>query len=113
MKRWMILVAVGLIFWTSPSLMGQPLPDIEAAEKRFSQGLSFYFRADYPGAVRAFEESAQLKPDEARTYYFLGYAYYEMGEIERARAAFSKAYEIDKDYQPPSPSRRAHQGRQP
>ena len=106
-----VIILISLALWVSPSPGQPPLPDIQEAEQRFSQGLVLYFSADYAGAIEAFEEASQLKPDEARTYYFMGYAYYEMGDdMERARAAFEKAFEIDKDYQPPSPSQRMEQG---
>src|SRR5690606_40786735 len=42
-------------------------------------------------AIRALEVAVNLAPDHRRAHNYLGLAYYENGEIERAREAFLKA----------------------
>lgn len=108
----MIVNALGLTLWISYGL-GQPLTDAAAVQKRFNEGLALYFSADYPAAIRAFEEVIKLDPTAAKAYYFLGYSYYEMKDPSKAREAFLQAYQLDPDYRPRSPASGSDQGRQP
>jgi hypothetical protein len=76
----------------APSRSGS---DSLAAADLFNQGMILLGQSDYRGAVRALEKSIGLDPEDAWTYYYLGYAYYEMEALSKARAAFSRAYELD------------------
>jgi Flp pilus assembly protein TadD len=45
-------------------------------------------------AVKIFEKIVQLKPAEAEAYNNLGFCYYTLGELEKARASLQKALEL-------------------
>jgi Tetratricopeptide repeat len=76
------------------------LSDSRAATNFFTEGVSMYSHADFPGAVRALEQSVRLNPYSAWAYYFLGYLHYEMKEFSKAQEAFSRAYELDPNFTP-------------
>ena len=77
--------------------------DSLAAADQFNQGMILLGQSDYAGAARALEKSIGLDPEDAWTYYYLGYAYYQMEELSKARAAFSRAYELDPRFTPRFP----------
>ena len=109
-KKWLIVILLGLILWTGLSI-AQPLS--KTAEKQFNQGLVLYFSGDYQEAIRAFEEVIALNQNSAKVYYFLGYSYYEIQDTEKAREAFSKVFELDKDFKPPRRADRIDKGIKP
>lgn len=84
---------------TAP-VSNRSISDARAAGDLFNQGMSLFSQSDYGGAVGALEKSIGLDPESAWTYYYLGYAYYEMEEFSKARAAFSRAYELDPRFTP-------------
>jgi len=68
----------------------------------FNEGVLLYSSADYAGEVRAFKESSRFNPYSASTKYLIGYAKYGISEFTNAQEAFSRAYELDPDFTPPS-----------
>jgi hypothetical protein len=104
-----------------PPIQGQetfPAPnpsasDNLAAADLFNQGMSLFGQSDYGGAVRALEKSIGLDAESAWTYYYLGYAYYQMEQFSKARAAFSRAYELDPRFTPRLPASSSDAGNSP
>jgi len=91
-----LLVPIGL--WA------EELFDLNAAQAHFQQGLQYYFQKQYPDAIHEFEETVKINPDDARGYYFLGYSYYQLREMEKAQEAFDQAYQLNPQYTPiPNP----------
>jgi len=104
-----------------PPVLGQetlpasspPDSDSLAAADQFNQGMILLGQSDYAGAARALEKSIGLDPEDAWTYYYLGYAYYEMEELSKARAAFSRAYDLDPRFTPRLPAPSSDAGKSP
>jgi len=93
---------------------GQELFDVQAANEHFNQGLNQYFQKDYAGAVENFTESIKINPDNAKAYFFIGYAYYKQGEFTKAGESFEKAYALDPRYSPiPQPTSTTEMSEQP
>lgn len=78
----------------------EDLFDQNTAETHFQKGLQYYFQRQYPEAIQEFEESLKVNPDDARSYYFLGYAYYELRDLDKAQEAFDLAYQANPQYTP-------------
>jgi tetratricopeptide (TPR) repeat protein len=74
--------------------------DRSAAETHFQKGLQYYFQGQYTDAIQEFDESLKVNPDDARSYYFLGYAYYQLRDLEKAQEAFDLAYQANPQYTP-------------
>lgn len=85
---------------TLTPVFGEELFDTGAAKQHFNAGLDLYFKKDYKEAIKEFEEAAQINPDNANAYYFMGYSYYKLKEMNKAREVFSQAYEVDSIYSP-------------
>jgi len=54
------------------------------------------------GAVSELEAWVDLNPVDTRGLYYLGYAYYEKGMMEKARLTFEEVYLLDPDFSPPN-----------
>ncbi len=78
----------------------EELFDLNASQTHFQNGLQYYFQSQYPAAIHEFQEALSINPDDARSYYFLGYAYYRLGELEKAQEAFDQAYQLNPQYSP-------------
>ena len=101
---------VVLCWVASLAIMAFSAPGVLAQEDAYSKGMRAYFKRDYAAAVRYLKEYAARQP-EARSYYFLGYAQYELtrrakhpagrtdfwADTEAARA-FKEAYLIDPEF---------------
>lgn len=99
----MIRIAWAVLWLTvtgvSPVLAEQ-LFDTEAATEHFNAGLDLYFSHNYKDAIREFETAAEIDPDNANAYYFMGYSYYKLKDMTKAREVFDQAYETDSKYSP-------------
>lgn len=96
-------MAVWLLAWVllaPPSALAEELFDLNASQTHFQNGLQYYFQNQYPAAIQEFEEALGFNPDDARSYYFIGYAYYRLGEMEKAQEAFDQAYQLNPQYSP-------------
>jgi tetratricopeptide (TPR) repeat protein len=60
---------------------------------------SYYFQGNMTEAIKIMKEYVKDHPD-ARVLYFIGYAYYEMKDMESAKHYFEEAYLIDPDFTP-------------
>ena len=83
-----------------------------AQDDAYAKGLRAYFKKDYAAAVQYLKEYVAQKP-EAKAYYFLGYAQYELkrgtgnprgrrdfwADTESAKY-FREAYLIDPEFSP-------------
>ena len=93
--------AVCLLFLvTGSSLFAEELFDTRAADERFNAGLKLYFKKDYENAIRIFREAANINPDDAKSYYFIAYSYYELKDVDKAMGVFQETYDLDPDYSP-------------
>lgn len=68
------------------------------------KGLGRLYARDYAGAVDRFAAAAEADPQDPAARYYLGYAYYRMGDFGRARTAFAEAYRLDPHFSPESKS---------
>ena len=51
----------------------------------------------YEEAIALYEKAAAIKPDDPKTYTFIGNTYYMLGELEKAINTFIKALKADAD----------------
>ena len=91
----LLTIAVGLT-----SVFADELFDAEDAHQHFNTGLDLYFKKDYGGAIKEFEEAVQIDPENADAYYFMGYSYYKLRDMQKAMEVFDQAYEADVKYSP-------------
>ncbi len=74
--------------------------DTKAADAHFQQGLKLYFKQQYEGAIKEFEEAVKIDPENAKAYYFIGYSYYKLKNMPKAMETFEQAYHLDQRYSP-------------
>jgi tetratricopeptide (TPR) repeat protein len=74
-----------------------------ANEGELQKAYSIYYKGDKEAAIEMVESYVQDTPD-AGAYYFLGYAYYEMKQMDRANDYFSRAFQM-KDFYSPMPEK--------
>ncbi|MBI3595988.1 MAG: tetratricopeptide repeat protein [Nitrospirae bacterium] len=74
--------------------------DADAAKQHFNTGLELYFKQDYKAAIKEFEAASEIDPENANAYYFMGYSYYKLKDMKKAREVFDQAYEADTKYSP-------------
>lgn len=70
-----------------------------AGDVSLKKAYSLYFQGRMKEAVKIMEDYVEEHPDP-RVLYFIGYAYYELKEMDKARKYFEKAYLIDPDFSP-------------
>ena len=101
------VVVCGVI---SLAIMAFSASVVFAQDDAYAKGVRAYFKKDYAAAVHYLKEYVAWKP-EAKAYYFLGYAQYELkrktgnpggrkdfwADTEAARA-FKEAYLIDPEF---------------
>ncbi len=73
-----------------------------ANEASLERAYSLYYKGDKEAAISMVEAYVEDSPD-ANAFYFLGYAYYEMHEMDKAREYFNEAYRL-KSFFSPMPS---------
>ena len=91
---------LALVLLAPTGTWAEELFDLNASEAHFQKGLQYYFQNHYPTAIPEFQEAVRINPDDARSYYFLGYSYYRLGEMEKAQEAFDQAYQLNPQYSP-------------
>jgi Flp pilus assembly protein TadD len=89
-----------LVLLVPTGLGAEELFDLHAAEAHVQKGLQHYFQKQYVDAIREFQETLNINPDDVRSYYFLGYSYYQLREMEKAQQAFDQAYRLNPQYTP-------------
>ncbi|RJQ16408.1 MAG: tetratricopeptide repeat protein [Nitrospiraceae bacterium] len=97
MRKTVIIVFLISIFTFTLSLT-----DGWAQKTPLEKAYSLYFQGRMEEAISLMKGHAEGNPD-ARTYYFIGYAYYKMKKMDMAREYFDKAYQIDPFYVPAVP----------
>ena len=70
-----------------------------ANESSLEQAYSLYYKGEKEAAISMIEDSVRETPD-VKALYFLGYAYYEMQNMEKAREYFDEAYRLKSFYSP-------------
>ena len=70
-----------------------------ANEAALKKAYSLYYKGEKEAAISIIEDYVQESPD-ANAFYFLGYAYYEMKEMEKAREYFDEAYRLKSFFSP-------------
>ncbi|HET6465565.1 MAG TPA: tetratricopeptide repeat protein [Nitrospiria bacterium] len=104
---WAVLLMAVTAF--SP-VFADELFDSNAATQHFNAGLDLYFKQNYKDAIKEFEAAAEIDPENANAYYFMGYSYYKLKDMKKAREVFEQAYEADTKY---SPLRKSSAGETP
>jgi tetratricopeptide (TPR) repeat protein len=84
--------SVGSVHKYDVPLAEATTPSLEAL-KALSLGRRAYLH-DTGAAMRYFQEAAALDPNFAMAYHDQGRLYFSLGEMERGRAAFAKAFEL-------------------
>lgn len=74
-----------------------PVPTIDRSRP---EGLPEYFSSEFGDAAQRLEDTLAQHPDSAAAHYYLGYAFYMMGDLKRSREGFTRAYEIDPSFTP-------------
>jgi TolA-binding protein len=70
-----------------------------AQKTPLEQAYSLYYKGDKVAAIEVVED--YIKDNrEPNAYYFLGYAYYEMQQMDKAREYFSEAFKLRDFYSP-------------
>lgn len=95
------LIIIG--FLASQVFSTEELFDVKSADEHYNKGLNIYFQKNYTVAIQEFTEAIRINPQNAKAYYFIGYAYYKQGKFSKATEAFEMAYELENDYSPTSP----------
>jgi len=70
-----------------------------ANESPLEKAYSLYYKGDKETAISMVEDYVRVTPD-VKALYFLGYAYYEMKNMEKAREYFDEAYRLKSFYSP-------------
>ena len=70
-----------------------------ANESSLEQAYSLYYKGEKEAAISMIEDEVRETPD-VKALYFLGYAYYEMQNMERAREYFDEAFRLKSFYSP-------------
>jgi len=65
------------------------------AKKLFKQGMEANYRHDYPKAVESFEKAVAAYPPYDAAYDNLGATYMQLGQADKARAAFERAVQLN------------------
>ena len=93
MRNIILLVIITVLVSFSPCM---------ANDVSLDNAYSYYFDGNMPEAINIMKEYVKENPDP-RILYFIGYAYYEMKDMESARRYFEEAYLIDPDFTPIPP----------
>jgi tetratricopeptide (TPR) repeat protein len=99
----MIRIAWAVLLTTMIGLspvFADELFDVDAAKQHFNTGLELYFKQDYKNAIKEFETASQIDPENPNAFYFMGYSYYKLKDMKKAREVFDQAYEADTKYSP-------------
>ncbi len=72
-----------------------------ANEAALKEAHSLYYNGEKEAAIKMMEEYVESNPDPG-VYYFLGYAYYEMKDMDQANEYFRESFRL-KDFYSPMP----------
>jgi len=78
---------------------------VKANDSPLSQAYLLYYKGKVIEAIEMMEDYVTEHPDPG-AYYFLGYAYYELKDLEKAREYFDEAYRLKAFYSPTSKEKR-------
>ena len=67
---------------------------IALANQKYDKAFNLYWREDYRGAIKLYDEVIQLNPYMYQAYNIRGKCYKALGEESKAEADFSKAYSL-------------------
>jgi Flp pilus assembly protein TadD len=88
MRRWLTYLAAvwfsGIVLYAAPAMAAADEREVRAAELLFNQ-------SRYAEAAQAFEQVLQKSPELPDAYRFLGHAYFELGQLDKARQAYGQA----------------------
>jgi tetratricopeptide (TPR) repeat protein len=73
-----------------------------ANESPLEKAYTLYYKGEKEAAINMIEDYVKETPD-VKALYFLGYAYYEMQDMEKARKYFDEAYRLKSFYSPMEP----------
>jgi Tetratricopeptide repeat len=65
------------------------------AKKAFHKGMDAWEHNDFPKAAEQFEKAVSLYPEYDTAFNNLGVMYYQMGQVEKARAAFERSVALN------------------
>ena len=95
----MKVIAVALLIF---SLMSFSL--CMAATSPVEEAYTLFYKGEVDKAIELVEAYVEDTPD-AGAYYFLGYAYYEMEQMDKAMEYFSKSFKLKSFYSPLEPKK--------
>jgi len=72
---------------------------VSHADDSLRKAYSFYYKGRMEEAIKIMKEYVDKNPDP-RITYLIGYAYYKMGDMEKARGYFKDAYLLDPHFTP-------------
>lgn len=72
-----------------------------AGEGLYAQALNAYKAKNYGQSASLLEKQIETEPS-AKAYYLLGYAYYSLGQNDKASKCFKDAYLLDPAFDPAS-----------
>jgi tetratricopeptide (TPR) repeat protein len=67
------------------------------AENHFLLGFCYYVDNDFKNALPPLERSRQLKPDNARTYFFLALTWEALARLDEAIASYEQSLKLEKN----------------
>ena len=70
-----------------------------AQQSPLEEAYSLHYQGETKAAIKLMEEYVVDNPDP-QALYFLGYAYYELKDMEKASEYFDKAYKAESFYSP-------------
>lgn len=82
------IVSFTLLFFPSVTL---------TADMDYQKGLKYYRSKNYKNVIIYLEKYVETQPDPS-SFYMLGYAFYKLGDFEKSRRYFDKAYFINPDF---------------
>ncbi len=80
-------------------LLFMSVPLCMANDASLNRAYSLYFQGKMEEAIKIMEDQVKDNPD-AKVLYFIGYAYYELNQMDTAMKYFRQAYLVDPDFTP-------------
>lgn len=82
---------------TTPTTASEPSTPADSAPSAYEKGLGHLAAFRYADAVKSFNESVRLNPNDAQSYVKLGIAYSSQGQYKEAVAVLKMAIQIKKE----------------
>jgi len=96
MKRPIVPVLLLLVAFCAATVSANPL------KAKFDEGTAAFRAGEYKKAIVLFEETLEIYPDFAPSYFYLGLSHMTLGSnIDEVKWLFEKAIESDPDYAMP------------